>query len=66
MKTNTTIFVALLMASILLFTPVISAQAQFVIPSYVQIESMSALQSTSNILFLGYKEPEQFLLLGMG
>lgn len=53
MKTNTTTFVALLMASILLFTPVISAQAQFVIPSYVQLESMSALQSTSNILFLG-------------
>jgi hypothetical protein len=52
MKTNTTV-IALLMASILSFAPTLSAQAQIVVPLYVQLESMSAMQSTSNILFLG-------------
>ena len=53
MKTSNPTLIALLMASILLFTPAISAQAQIVVPLYVQLESMSAMQSTSNILFLG-------------
>lgn len=53
MKAYTPSFIAFLMALLLCFTPAISAQAQFVVPSYVQLERMSAMESTSNILFLG-------------
>ncbi|MGB7632683.1 MAG: hypothetical protein WBL68_03075 [Nitrososphaeraceae archaeon] len=53
MKNLTTFYITLLMASLLCFTPAIYAQAQFVLPLYVQLEKMSAMESTSNILFLG-------------
>ena len=53
MKNLTAFYIIPLMASLLCFTPAISAQAQFVLPLYVQLEKMSAMESTSNILFLG-------------
>lgn len=53
MKTLTAFSITFLIASLLCFTPAISAEAQFVVPSYVQLERMSAMQSTNNILFLG-------------
>ncbi|MGB7663641.1 MAG: hypothetical protein WBL67_12980 [Nitrososphaeraceae archaeon] len=53
MKNLTAFYITLLMASLLCFTPAISAQAQFVLPLFVQLEKMSAMESTSNILFLG-------------
>ena len=53
MRATTAIFIAFFMASLMCFTPATSAQAQFTTPLYVQLERMSAMESTSNILFLG-------------
>jgi hypothetical protein len=53
MKTFTALSITFLMTALLCFTPAISVQAQFVAPLYVQLQRMSAMESTSNILFLG-------------
>jgi hypothetical protein len=53
MRATTAIFITFFMASLVCFTPATSAQAQFTAPLYVQLERMSAMESISNILFLG-------------
>ena len=53
MRATTAIVIAFFMASLVCFTPATSAQAQFTVPLYVQLQRMSAMESTSNILFLG-------------